>query len=120
MDVMKALYKEGGLASVNRGFCATMLRDGVASAFYFSTYEVWKCGSRYYLVTFVRKVLKSKLAPKDSSSTQQAVGTFFAGMAKGIAMGVITEWIWLDKAVLRAWLIGSLRFPLTLPRRSYR
>eukprot|EP00123_Amoebidium_parasiticum_P019525 comp26309_c0_seq1/m.47095 comp26309_c0_seq1/g.47095 ORF comp26309_c0_seq1/g.47095 comp26309_c0_seq1/m.47095 type:complete len:317 (-) comp26309_c0_seq1:587-1537(-) len=42
IDCAKKLYKEGGLRSVNRGFCATMLRDSVASAFYFSTYEVLK------------------------------------------------------------------------------
>eukprot|EP01108_Squamamoeba_japonica_P003127 TRINITY_DN2583_c0_g1_i1.p2 TRINITY_DN2583_c0_g1~~TRINITY_DN2583_c0_g1_i1.p2 ORF type:complete len:220 (+),score=108.48 TRINITY_DN2583_c0_g1_i1:294-953(+) len=42
VDVWKALYREGGLASVNRGFCATLARDSLASLFYFSTYEFLK------------------------------------------------------------------------------
>jgi len=41
-EVMKHLYKTGGIASVNRGFMATLLRDGIASFFYFSTYEFLK------------------------------------------------------------------------------
>lgn len=42
MDCGRQLLKTGGIASVNRGFCATMLRDSLASAFYFSSYEVLK------------------------------------------------------------------------------
>jgi len=34
--------QEGGLASVNKGYMATMLRDSVASFFYFSTYAILK------------------------------------------------------------------------------
>ena len=41
-DCAKGLYKEGGLKSLNRGFMATMLRDSIASAFYFSSYEYFK------------------------------------------------------------------------------
>lgn len=41
-DCAKALYAEGGLKSLNRGFMATMLRDSIASAFYFSSYEYFK------------------------------------------------------------------------------
>jgi solute carrier family 25 carnitine/acylcarnitine transporter 20/29 len=40
LDCARALWKEGGHMSLFRGFWATMLRDGVASAFYFSSYEV--------------------------------------------------------------------------------
>jgi solute carrier family 25 carnitine/acylcarnitine transporter 20/29 len=42
VEVWKHLYKEGGLASVNRGFAATFLRDSLASFMYFSSYEVLK------------------------------------------------------------------------------
>jgi len=38
----KQMMKEGGIASVNRGFFSTMLRDSVASFFYFSSYEYSK------------------------------------------------------------------------------
>lgn len=38
----REMLATGGIASLNRGFWATMLRDGVASCFYFSTYEVLK------------------------------------------------------------------------------
>jgi hypothetical protein len=34
--------QEGGLANVNKGYMATMLRDSVASFFYFSTYAILK------------------------------------------------------------------------------
>eukprot|EP00043_Microstomoeca_roanoka_P008808 m.84617 g.84617 ORF g.84617 m.84617 type:complete len:304 (+) comp14393_c7_seq2:3952-4863(+) len=42
MDAFKKLYQEGGLRSVNRGFLATFARDAVASAVYFSSYEIMK------------------------------------------------------------------------------
>lgn len=38
----KSLLAEGGATSLFRGFWSTMLRDGVASAFYFSSYEFFK------------------------------------------------------------------------------
>ena len=49
MDLGKHLWAESGggmagLRTINRGFCATMTRDGVASACYFSSYE---CLKRY-------------------------------------------------------------------------
>eukprot|EP00004_Rigifila_ramosa_P017793 TRINITY_DN4374_c0_g1_i2.p1 TRINITY_DN4374_c0_g1~~TRINITY_DN4374_c0_g1_i2.p1 ORF type:complete len:322 (+),score=58.93 TRINITY_DN4374_c0_g1_i2:42-968(+) len=42
LDCAKKLYATSGLAGVNRGFFATMLRDSLASAFYFSSYEFFK------------------------------------------------------------------------------
>lgn len=42
VDCGKALLREGGTTSLFRGFWATMGRDGLASAFYFSTYEFCK------------------------------------------------------------------------------
>ncbi|PWN46585.1 mitochondrial carrier [Violaceomyces palustris] len=42
VDVVKQLYKEGGLKSVFRGTGATLARDGPGSAAYFCSYEVAK------------------------------------------------------------------------------
>ncbi|KAF9547687.1 carnitine transporter, partial [Lunasporangiospora selenospora] len=42
VDVARALYKEGGLASIFRGTGATLLRDGPGSAAYFVAYELIK------------------------------------------------------------------------------
>lgn len=41
-DVVKHLYKEGGLRSVFRGSAATVARDGPGSAAYFAAYELTK------------------------------------------------------------------------------
>ncbi|EGO05187.1 hypothetical protein SERLA73DRAFT_44724 [Serpula lacrymans var. lacrymans S7.3] len=41
-DVMKHLYREGGIRSIFRGTGATLARDGPGSAAYFATYEVTK------------------------------------------------------------------------------
>jgi solute carrier family 25 (mitochondrial carnitine/acylcarnitine transporter), member 20/29 len=67
IDCAKQLYRSGGLSSVNRGFCATMLRDSVASAFYFSSYA-W---------------LKHHLTPEGQAAPGVA-GTLFAGGTAGI------------------------------------
>ncbi|PWW74094.1 mitochondrial carrier [Tuber magnatum] len=42
MDVVRQLYKEGGVRSVFRGTAATLARDGPGSAAYFATYEYIK------------------------------------------------------------------------------
>lgn len=42
LDTATRMMKEGGIQSVNRGFFSTMLRDSVASFFYFSSYEYTK------------------------------------------------------------------------------
>ncbi|XP_075216750.1 congested-like trachea protein [Lycorma delicatula] len=39
VDVVKKLYREGGLRSIYKGTCATLLRDVPASGMYFMTYE---------------------------------------------------------------------------------
>ncbi|KAH9897983.1 mitochondrial carrier [Cubamyces lactineus] len=41
-DVVKHLYREGGIRSVFRGSAATVARDGPGSAAYFAAYEVTK------------------------------------------------------------------------------
>ncbi|KAJ9582688.1 hypothetical protein L9F63_022971, partial [Diploptera punctata] len=40
VDAVKQLYKEGGIRSIYKGTCATLLRDVPASGVYFLTYEV--------------------------------------------------------------------------------
>ncbi|KAH8099422.1 hypothetical protein BXZ70DRAFT_895131 [Cristinia sonorae] len=42
IDVVRHLYKEGGVRSVFRGSFATVMRDGPGSAAYFAAYEVTK------------------------------------------------------------------------------
>lgn len=42
MDVVRQLYKAGGLRSVFRGSAMTLARDGPGSAAYFATYELVK------------------------------------------------------------------------------
>jgi solute carrier family 25 carnitine/acylcarnitine transporter 20/29 len=66
-DCAVKLYKEGGLASVNKGYMATMLRDSVASFFYFSTYAI----------------LKHSMTPEGQTQPGMA-GTLFAGGMAGI------------------------------------
>ncbi|XP_012277169.1 mitochondrial carnitine/acylcarnitine carrier protein [Orussus abietinus] len=39
MDCVKQLYREGGVRSIYKGTCATLLRDVPASGMYFMTYE---------------------------------------------------------------------------------
>eukprot|EP00054_Salpingoeca_dolichothecata_P033264 m.267243 g.267243 ORF g.267243 m.267243 type:complete len:296 (+) comp32667_c0_seq1:139-1026(+) len=66
IDLAKHLYKTGGMASLNRGFCGTWARDSVASLAYFSTYEF----------------LKAQFTPKDG--TPSVGGTFLAGGFAGM------------------------------------
>merc|ERR1712012_787218 len=40
VDVIKSLYKEGGLRSIFKGSAATAARDGPASAAFFASYEL--------------------------------------------------------------------------------
>jgi len=44
VDVVRQLYKEGGIRSVFRGSAATLARDGPGSAAYFAAYEYIKRG----------------------------------------------------------------------------
>ncbi|XP_063902175.1 mitochondrial carnitine/acylcarnitine carrier protein-like [Zophobas morio] len=63
----KALFTEGGFRSLARGFCATLTRDCVGSAFYFSTYEY----------------LKNFFTPANGNGPT-AIGTLIAGGFAGI------------------------------------
>ncbi|OJA16128.1 hypothetical protein AZE42_00067 [Rhizopogon vesiculosus] len=70
-DVMKHLYREGGIRSIFRGTGATIARDGPGSAVYFAAYEV----------------TKKALTPAGSSSGDLNLGAImFAGGTAGVAM----------------------------------
>lgn len=68
-DVVKKLYKEGGIRSIYKGTVATLMRDVPASGMYFMTYE------------WLQEVLK----PIGGDGTQvQLLKTIFAGGMAGI------------------------------------
>jgi solute carrier family 25 carnitine/acylcarnitine transporter 20/29 len=70
-DVMKHLYKEGGMRSIYRGTGATLVRDGPGSAAYFAAYEV----------------TKNALTPTGSSASELNLGAIIlAGGTAGVAM----------------------------------
>ncbi|CAL1695563.1 unnamed protein product [Somion occarium] len=70
-DVVKHLYKEGGIRSVFRGSAATVLRDGPGSAAYFAAYEV----------------VKKLLTPAGASPSDLNLGAIIiAGGSAGVAM----------------------------------
>ncbi|KAL1596208.1 carnitine transporter [Nothophoma quercina] len=75
-DVVRQLYKEGGIRSVYRGSAMTLARDGPGSAFYFATYET----------------VKRNLTPKDPVTGLPGQLSMPAVMAAGGAAG-IAMWI---------------------------
>ncbi|KAF9270045.1 hypothetical protein L218DRAFT_849619 [Marasmius fiardii PR-910] len=71
LDVIRHLYKEGGLRSIFRGSGATLMRDGPGSAVYFAAYEV----------------TKKALTPAGSSPADLNLGAIVtAGGTAGVAM----------------------------------
>lgn len=76
MDVVRQLYKEGGIRSVFRGSAMTLARDGPGSAAYFATYEI----------------VKRRLTPKDAlgnpSGDLSLLAVMTAGGAAGVAMWI--------------------------------
>lgn len=77
VDVVRQLYKEGGLRSVFRGSAATLARDGPGSAAYFAAYEY----------------IKRKLTPVDPvtgkpSGQLSLPAITAAGAAAGVAMWI--------------------------------
>lgn len=76
VDVVRQLYKEGGIRSVFRGSAMTLARDGPGSAAYFAVYETVK---RY-------------LSPKDANGKATGELSLSAVMAAGGAAG-IAMWI---------------------------
>lgn len=81
---------QGGIASVNRGFMATLGRDSAGSFFYFSSYEFLK----RKLVTFCLVVVLLDVAhddknpfavqTKEGQSSPSVAGTLFAGGMAGV------------------------------------
>lgn len=77
LDVVRQLYKEGGVRSVFRGSFATLARDGPGSAAYFATYEY----------------IKRRLTPVDPvtgkpSGSLSLPAITCAGAAAGVAMWI--------------------------------
>lgn len=76
LDVVRQLYKEGGLRSVFRGSAATLARDGPGSAAYFAAYEY----------------IKRKLSPKDANGKPTGelslTAVTCAGAGAGVAMWI--------------------------------
>ncbi|KEZ40533.1 hypothetical protein SAPIO_CDS8441 [Scedosporium apiospermum] len=77
LDVVRQLYREGGLRSVFRGSAATLARDGPGSAAYFAAYEY----------------IKRRLTPKDPVTGKpqgelSLLAITCAGAAAGVAMWV--------------------------------
>jgi solute carrier family 25 (mitochondrial carnitine/acylcarnitine transporter), member 20/29 len=76
LDVVRQLYKEGGVRSVFRGSAMTLARDGPGSAAYFAVYES----------------VKRSLSPKDAdgkATGELSLGAVMtAGGAAGIAMWI--------------------------------
>ncbi|KAJ5976387.1 Mitochondrial substrate/solute carrier [Penicillium waksmanii] len=76
MDVVRQLYKEGGMRSVFRGSAMTLARDGPGSAAYFAAYEY----------------IKRSLTPKDADGNLTGELSLPAVVAAGGAAG-IAMWI---------------------------
>ncbi|KAI8679961.1 carnitine transporter [Fusarium falciforme] len=77
LDVVKQLYREGGVRSVFRGSAATLARDGPGSAAYFAAYEY----------------IKRKLTPVDPDTGKPSgqlslTAITCAGAAAGVAMWI--------------------------------
>lgn len=70
-DVVRQLYRTGGVKSVFRGSTATLARDGPGSAAYFATYEY----------------IKRRLSPESGELSLWAVS--FAGGAAGVSMWLL-------------------------------
>ncbi|CEG74572.1 Putative Solute carrier family 25, member 46 [Rhizopus microsporus] len=74
VDVVRQLYKEGGIRSIFRGTGATLLRDSPGSAAYFVAYEL----------------VKKQLTPAGSRPEDLSFGAvLFAGGMAGVAMWTI-------------------------------
>lgn len=77
VDVVRQLYKEGGIRSVFRGSTATLARDGPGSAAYFATYEIIK-----------RKLTPIDPATGEKSGDLSLLAITTAGGAAGVAMWI--------------------------------
>ena len=76
LDVVRQLYKEGGIRSVFRGSAMTLARDGPGSAAYFATYE------------YVKRSLTPKDAEGNVTGELSLPAVLTAGGAAGVAMWI--------------------------------
>ncbi|PQE23427.1 carnitine acyl carnitine carrier protein [Rutstroemia sp. NJR-2017a BBW] len=77
VDVVRQLYKEGGIRSVFRGSVATLARDGPGSAAYFATYEYIK-----------RRLTPVDVATGKPSGDLSLLAVTGAGACAGVAMWI--------------------------------
>ncbi|KAJ5889204.1 hypothetical protein N7504_010014 [Penicillium tannophilum] len=76
MDVVRQLYKEGGIRSVFRGSAMTLARDGPGSAAYFAAYE------------YIKRSLTPEDADGNVTGDLSLSAVVCAGGAAGIAMWI--------------------------------
>lgn len=76
LDVVRQLYKEGGVRSVFRGSAMTLARDGPGSAAYFAAYE------------YTKRWLSPKDADGNATGELSLPAVIAAGGAAGIAMWI--------------------------------
>ncbi|OJD28095.1 hypothetical protein ACJ73_00492 [Blastomyces percursus] len=76
VDVVRQLYKEGGIRSVFRGSAMTLARDGPGSAAYFAAYE------------YIKRSLTPKDADGNATGELSLPAVVAAGGAAGIAMWI--------------------------------
>ena len=76
LDVVRQLYREGGIRSVYRGSAMTLARDGPGSAAYFATYE------------YIKRSLTPLGADGKPSTDLSLTATMTAGAAAGVAMWI--------------------------------
>ena len=76
LDVVRQLFKEGGIRSVFRGANMTLARDGPGSAAYFATYE------------YTKRYMMPKDANGNPSGDLSLTAIITAGGAAGVAMWI--------------------------------
>ncbi|OAL34984.1 hypothetical protein AYO20_05699 [Fonsecaea nubica] len=76
LDVVRQLYKEGGIRSVFRGSAMTLARDGPGSAAYFAVYE------------YVKRNLSPKDADGNATGELSLTAVMTAGGCAGVAMWI--------------------------------
>lgn len=76
VDVVRQLYREGGIRSVYRGSAMTLARDGPGSAAYFATYE------------YIKKILSPRGANGNPTGQLSMKAVIAGGGAAGIAMWI--------------------------------
>lgn len=76
VDVVRQLYKEGGIKSVFRGSAMTLARDSPGSAAYFATYE------------YIKRSMSPKDADGNATGELSLSAVLVAGASAGVAMWI--------------------------------